>query len=210
MKKHTKTTCSSPDITEIDYQEEEFEDIWPDLFHASRKTLLRRGIIFLIFGLLLFFKPVPSITIAVIVAGFYITIEGASILMQALYLPYRTRTIVIINAVILLLSGIASIAFPWIMGEYAVIFFGAWQLISGVECFFLMRVPGHRIKTFFTGFFCVISGLLFILAPLLGLLAMSWLFAILFIASGILMLFTAITMKNAVADANDDEPTTAL
>ena len=182
---------------------EELEFILPDLWRASRSVMLFRATVCLIFGLLLFFRPLPAITIAVIIFGFYVAAEGATVLIQSFRLPDKLRGVTLINAIILLILGLAAIAFPWVMGEYAVMFFGAWLLVGSIQYFMLMKVPGHRVKLFFSGIFSIIAGIFFIVAPLIGLLTLGWVFALIFIAAGITMFFVAASMKQC--DYSDDE-----
>lgn len=170
-------------------------EVIPDLLHGARKTLIWRGIIFMIFGVLIITRPIPTIAITVIIAGIYVAIEGIAILTQALKLPRRVRGMIVINAVIMILLGLAAVIFPYLMGEYAVIFFGAWQLVNGVQCLYLMKTPGHRVRSFITGMFSIMAGLFFILMPLFGLLAMSWLLSALFITSALMMLATGWSIK---------------
>ncbi len=177
-------------------------DILPTLLQGARKTLIWRGIIFMIFGVLIITRPVPAIAVTVIVAGIYVAIEGTAILIQALKLPRRFRSMILINAVIMILLGLAAIIFPYLMGEYAVIFFGAWQLVNGVQCLYLMKTPGHRVRSFITGMFSITAGLFFIVMPLFGLLAMSWLLSALFITSSLMMLAAGWSMK--VPEAIED------
>ena len=170
-------------------------EVIPDLLHGARKTLIWRGIIFMIFGVLIITRPIPTIAITVIIAGIYVAIEGIAILTQALKLPRRVRGMIVINAVIMILLGLAAVIFPYLMGEYAVIFFGAWQLVNGVQCLYLMKTPGHRVRSFITGMFSIMAGLFFIVMPLFGLLAMSWLLSALFITSALMMLATGWSIK---------------
>ena len=178
-------------------------EIMPNLLQGARKTLIWRGIIFMIFGVLIITRPVPAIAVTVIIAGLYVAIEGAAFLVQALKLPHKFRSMLLLNAVIMILLGLAAIIFPYLMGEYAVIFFGAWQLVNGVQCLYLMKTPGHRVRSFITGMFSIIAGLFFVLMPLFGLLAMSWLLSALFITSSLIMLATGWSMKvpEAIEDA---------
>lgn len=180
---------------ETDNMESAANDVFPDLLHGARRALIWRGIIFMIFGVLILTRPVPTIAATVIIAGVYVAIEGIAILIQAMKLPRKVRSMLVINALIMVLLGVAAVIFPQLMGEYAVIFFGAWQLVNGVQCLYLMKTPGHRVKSFFTGLFSIAAGLFFIIMPLMGLLAMSWLLAALFITSAAMMLVTGWSLK---------------
>ena len=191
QKNPTETAAAATDYT----MEGAASEVIPDLLHGARKTLIWRGIIFMIFGVLIITRPIPTIAVTVIIAGIYTVIEGVAIMIQALKLPRKVRGMIVINAVIMILLGTAAVIFPYLMGEYAVIFFGAWQLVNGVQCLYLMKTPGHRVRSFITGMFSIAAGLFFILMPLFGLLAMSWLLSALFITTALMMLATGWSIK---------------
>ena len=161
---------------------------------VSRMALFTRAIILLLLGFLILFRPLPSITIGVIVLGFYVAFEGVTLLANALQLPPRSRSLVIINALVLLLLGIMAIIFPWMMGEYAVIFLGAWQIVNGVQCLLLLAGHRHKIKILCTGLVTVAVGIFFMLVPFWGLLTLSWLLAIFCWVTGILMLLSGVSL----------------
>jgi uncharacterized membrane protein HdeD (DUF308 family) len=169
-------------------------DFCPDFIKTSRAALIWRGVIFIVFALLIFLRPASAITVVVTVFGVYVAIEGAVLFAGALSMLKPTRTTALINAVILLLLAAAAIAFPWMMGEYAIVFFGAWQFISGVQCLVMMRNSRSKSQTLFSGILSIIAGIFFMTAPFIGLLAMSWVFALLFAISGIMMLITGIAL----------------
>jgi uncharacterized membrane protein HdeD (DUF308 family) len=74
------------------------------------------------------------------------------------------------------------------MGEYAVIFMGAWLLVSGIQNMLLIRSSHRKWKCFFAGLIAIISGIFFIFAPFMGIAALSWIFSMLFFVSGAMML----------------------
>ncbi len=171
------------------------EGIMRRLFKATRTALFIRGTLFIVFGILLLFQEQRAIPITVMILGIYIIVEGIAMLLKLMRLPGNMQLLFLFNGLLLLLLGVCAVVFPWMMGEYAVIFFGAWQLISGIQFFLLMKTPGHRVRVFVSGLFSIIAGLFFIFMPLLGLLALTWVFSLLFIATGMMMYSSAITMQ---------------
>ena len=183
-----------PNLTSFE-EKEACRSCLPDMISAPGRILIWRGIVFLLFGILLWTRPLPAITIVVIIFGFYVAVEAVAMLIGLMQWPEGSRSMMLFNAIMLLLVGIAAIVFPWIMGEYAIIFLGAWQLISGLQCLILTFKAKHRAKTLITGLLSALAGLFFIAAPFIGLLTLSWLFAILFILSGITMLIAGVGNK---------------
>jgi len=183
-----------------DLEEAECNCLLPGILRASRAALIWRGIVFMVFGVLMLMQPVTTFTVIVLILGVYAIIEGAAMLTGAVQLPRQDRSMLTINGIVLILLGIAAIAFPWIMGEYAIIFLGVWQFISGIQCLILIKSSHHRWKTFFSGILTIAAGIFFVIAPFIGLLAMTWLFAVLFFITGVLMLYSGATMSVKAAD----------
>lgn len=163
-----------------------------DFIKASKAAILVRGIVFLLLGIMMFFRPVQTIAVFVMLLGIYVLIEGGVLLFAAFKLHRDARAVLLLNSVILILLGIAAIIMPWRMGEYAIIFFGVWQLISGLQCLF---VPAARNTTVASGIIALLAGCFLIMAPFIGLLTFAWIFAVLFIITGIFMLVTGFKLK---------------
>jgi uncharacterized membrane protein HdeD (DUF308 family) len=188
-----ETEKINPAMTET-LEAAECNCILPGILKASRAALIWRGIVFMVFGILMLLQPITTFTVIVLILGVYAIIEGAAMLTGALQLPQKTRSMLTINGIVLVLLGIAAIAFPWLMGEYAIVFLGVWQFISGIQCLVLIKSSHHRWKTFFSGILTIAAGIFFVIAPFIGLLAMTWLFALLFFFTGVLMLYSGATM----------------
>jgi len=181
-----------PRITSFE-EREACRSCLPDILNGPGRILIWRGIVFLLFGVLLWVRPLAAIPIVVMIFGVYVGIEAIAMLIGMMQYPTgSSRALMLLNAVILLLLGVAAVVFPWVMGEYAIIFLGAWQLISGIQCVLLTSKAKHRAKTFFSGILSILAGIFFIAAPFIGLLTLSWLFAMLFVASGITMLVAGV------------------
>ena len=175
-------------------RENECSCLLTGMFKATKSALLWRGIIFAVFGVLLLFKPMATFTLIVLILGIYAIIEGAAITASTLQLPGSVRLVVLLNGLALIVLGIAAIIFPWLIGEYAIIFLGIWQLISGIQCLLLLKASHHRWRTFFTGISAIAAGIFLIIVPFIGLLALTWLFALLFFATGAMMLYSGSCM----------------
>ena len=143
-------------------------------------------------------NPLQAVSIIVMVFGFYALFEGIFLFSGALSLPSNVRTILLLNGCITIFLGLAAITCPWLMGEYAIIFLGAWQIINAIQCFMLIKYPRHRWKNLLAGVFAGLTGIVFIMAPFQGLLAVSWVFILLFFISGVMMLINGIAMHKII------------
>ena len=167
----------------------------PWLDKASQSTQIWRGLIFIIFGALMVARPLSAFAIIVMILGLYVAIEAIIILALAFRVPDNLRIMLLINAIIMLILGISATIFPWMMGEYAVIFMGAWLLVSGIQNMLLIKSSHRRWRCFFAGLIAIVSGVFFIFAPFMGIAALSWIFSILFFVSGAMMLASGLNSK---------------
>lgn len=166
------------------------------LLRASKALLFLRGLIFLFFGGMMLVHPAAAITLIVIVLGVYILFESGTMFHAAFCTSGKARTMLLINAIALLLLGLAAVIAPVWMGEFAVIFFGVWQLMTGIQCLLFPASTGAgKTGTILSGILAVLVGLFFIGAPLFGLLFFSILFAVLFFVSGALMLAAGFALR---------------
>jgi len=194
MSNHTPETEKINETLVEEIRENECSCLLTGMFKATKSALIWRGIIFAVFGVLLLFKPMATFTLIVLILGIYAIIEGAAITASTIQIPGNARLIVVLNGLALIILGVAAIIFPWLIGEYAIIFLGIWQFISGIQCMLLIKASHHRWRTFFTGLASIIAGAFLIIAPFIGLLALTWLFALLFFATGAMMLYSGSCM----------------
>ena len=155
--------------------------------------LVVRGILFIILGALMLVNPVATITIAIMVMGCYILMEGIFMLRAAYRMTPPGAHPFGCSGIFMVLLGLVALFSPWWLGEMAILFLGVWQLVSGIQC---LMFPGTRTPgTLLSGIFSVLTGLFFLSTPVFGLAALGVLIAIPFFLSGMAMLTGGLSLR---------------
>ena len=168
-----------------------------------------RGLLAIIFGILAL--VVPSITLIVLIAffGAYVLIDG----LVAIYLAIRGRENnrnwgwLLVEGIAGVLIGIITFRWPGVTTFVLLAFIAAWAIITGVmeifEAIELRRRINNEWLLILSGAASVIFGLLLLLFPSAGALALVWLISVYAAASGVLLLVLAFRVKGWIGDAAD-------
>ena len=153
-----------------------------------------RGVLAIIFGILAL--VVPGITLIVLIAffGAYVLIDG----LVAIYLAIRGRENnrnwgwLLAEGIAGVLIGIITFRWPGVTTFVLLAFIAAWAIITGVmeifEAIELRRTINNEWLLILSGAASVIFGLLLLLFPSTGALALVWLIGIFALIFGILLL----------------------
>lgn len=158
-----------------------------------KKELIVRGIVFLILGLLMMFKPQETMLVITVTVGIFILIDGIVMLFSALKFQGNGRTFMLLNAVFFIALGLFSCTAPLTMKLIWVIMIGFWQLFSGIQCLGFRDTAGS--SAIFSGVCSIIAGLILILMPLLGLMTLMWVMGIISFVSGIASILLGIRIR---------------
>lgn len=161
-----------------------------------RKELIFRGILFLILGLLMLFRPGQTLIAITIMIGVFILIDGIFMLIPALKYRSQGRPFLILNAVFFILLGLFSCTAPLKMNIIWVIMIGFWQLVSGIQCLTFRNSAGS--SAILSGVCGIIAGVLLIFMPVLGMLTLMWVMGILSFLSGLSAILLGIRLKKAL------------
>jgi len=153
-----------------------------------------RGVLAIIFGILAL--VVPGITLIVLIAffGAYVLIDG----LVAIYLAIRGRENnrnwgwLLAEGIAGVLIGIITFRWPGVTTFVLLAFIAAWAIITGVmeifEAIELRRVIDNEWLLILSGAASVLFGVLLLLFPSGGALALVWLIGIFALIFGILLL----------------------
>ena len=165
------------------------------ILRMTKGMLFFRAAVMLITGCCMLFAPLATLWWMTIIIGAIILVDGGMMLAAAIAAPGDDdRGVMIINSVLMLMLGIFSLLSPVLMDMVWVLLLGIWQLLSGMQYLFLRKKSSHTFFTLLNGILSVLCGIFFILMPFAGLLAASWLLAILLMASGVLALTSAVKL----------------
>lgn len=163
-------------------------------------SLVVRGVLAIIFGLIALIWPGITVRALVIVFGIYAIVNGLTVLWGA----FRDREVeerawLIFSGIISLAAGIGALVWPAITALALIWLIGAWFLITGVFELVgaVMRRGGAGTEGLMgvSGALSVIFGLVLVIWPGAGAAALSWLIGIFAIVVGLAMLYLAFRVR---------------
>jgi uncharacterized membrane protein HdeD (DUF308 family) len=165
-------------------------------------VLLVRGVLAIIFGLVALVAPGIALLAFIFVFAVYAILDGASAIAVSLQERRFLSTwwVLLIEGIAGVIFGILAFAWP---GETALILLylvAIWALVTGVlEIGFALVVPtsgGHRWWIGLAGLFSIIFGLILLIRPGAGLLAILWLVGIYAIVFGVSLIIYAFQIRS--------------
>ncbi len=161
------------------------------LLAINWKGLVLRGVLAVILGLIMVLLPGPTLIAVTVLIGIFVLMLG--LIGLAMFLSLRGKG----NGIFLLIEGVLGIAFgvvtiiwPNITALLLILLLGVWFLIEGlVQVYAGLAMPSKAaVRALFTvsGIFSIVVGLIFILAPGDGAIALIWLIGVFVIIYGIL------------------------
>lgn len=168
------------------------------LFKGSGAALIIRGIVAVLFGILVVVWPGVSVLAMVILFGIYAVLDGVTNIVHYVTRKRRRSVWQLVGGIISVLAGLVAFAWPGITALSLALVIGLWAVILGVSqmalAFEVKRTLGLWWLWLITGIVTTVFGLFLVVLPgpgilsLLGLLSsFAVLFGILLIVSGIVM-----------------------
>lgn len=162
--------------------------------------LLVRGIAAIIFGLLALLWP--GITVLVLVAffGAYALVSGIAAVIAGARHEGGHRAWLIVTGILGILAGIIAFVWPGITSLALLYVVAAWAIFAGVADVMtgikMRDVIDNEWEHIVAGALSVIFGVLLLVWPGAGLLALAWLVGVFAILYGIAMIALAFRVKN--------------
>lgn len=164
-------------------------------------SLLIRGIAAIIFGILALVWPGLTLYVLVTLFGAYALIDG----IVAIYVALQERSsaanwwVLLIEGIAGVLFGIATFFWPAITALALLYLVAFWAIVTGVmevwAAFALRRTLTHEWTLAVAGILSLLFGIVLLVAPGRGLLALLWLVGIYAIVFGVLFLVRAFQFR---------------
>ena len=103
------------------------------IFRAIGGSLILRGVIMIIFGVLLWINPFKTLDILIKIIGIMLIIDAVPLIVSTFRLKGDGRTVTIIPAAIMLILGLLCIFNALGIARIGIVIIGIWQLISGIQ-----------------------------------------------------------------------------
>ena len=175
-------------------------------FHASRPVLLLRGLILFALGLFGVFNPSFVLTVVtMVVGGVLLLFAIASFLMAGR--GGRVSSSMILLFVVMGAIGVCLLIRPLFFDRILMVIFGVWLIFTGVWSILSVQTRFGRFVLPAPGLVATLIGILLVVAPFIGVAAVSWTAALLMLLSGIEMLLLALGVdagKWVISDEKHD------
>ena len=163
---------------------------------SSRWGLALRGIAAILFGILVWVWPVIVLHVLVILFGIFALASGIFAILSGVRAPTtKSRWLLIIEGILAVLAGIVALAWPAITAVALLFVIAVWAILTGITeifgAFRTGRAGALEWLLILSGIVSIIFGILLIIWPGLGLLALVWLIGIYAVFHGIILLVRA-------------------
>jgi len=180
----------------------EFEDKARSMWKGQWWAMLLESILLIIFGLLVFFMPGLSIATFVLLFGAFAIAVGILELVHAVTIKDGNWWVRLLGAIVAFAAGIGVFLWPDISAlsllyviSFFFIFIGVLQVISSIE---LSRLFTGEWLYFVSGTLGIIVGILLILNPMTGAIALAQTIGIFAVADGILLGVLALKLQGTM------------
>jgi uncharacterized membrane protein HdeD (DUF308 family) len=177
--------------------------IWRMTTQLARNwwILLLRGLAALLFGVLALFSPLITATVLVLFFGAYALVDG----IFAVYASLTHRAehdrwwVLLLEGLVGIAVGILTFAYPGVTVLVLLYFIAAWAFLTGileiVAAIRLRRELEGEWLLVFSGILSVLFGILVVIFPMFGAVAVVWLIALYAILFGMLLITLGLRVR---------------
>ncbi|SPE59960.1 conserved membrane hypothetical protein [Verrucomicrobia bacterium] len=165
--------------------------------------LALRGLVAIVFGVLAFVLPGMTLLTLVFLFGAYAIVNGVLALVHAFSAPkgYPRFGALIFTGIISIAAGVLAFVWPGITALSLVLLIAAWAIVNGLfeiaTAIRLRRVIEHEWLLVLAGILSVLLGIVILLQPGAGALALVWWIGGFAIAFGVLLVALAFRVRRA-------------
>ena len=160
-------------------------------FHASRPVLLLRGLVLFVIGILGVMNPVLVLTtVTMIMGGVVLLFAVAAFLMT--WNKGRVSAALLLLFVLLGIAGLGMLIYPLYLDMFLMVVCGVWLIFVGVWSILAAQKRFGQLLLPMPGLVAALIGLLLVVAPFIGVAAISWTAALLMLLFGAQMLLLAL------------------
>jgi len=164
-------------------------------------SLLLRGIVAILFGILCFVWPGASLYSLVLLFGFYAILDGAFNLALAFRLPREAPRwgMLLLEGILSIAAGVLTFFWPNITALVLLYFIAAWAVITGVmeisAAIRLRKLIRGELLLALMGILSILFGLLLFIYPGTGALAVIYWIGAYAVVFGVLMVALAVRLR---------------
>ncbi len=165
-------------------------------------TLVVRGVVAIVFGLLAFVAPTFGIAMLVALFAVWALIDGVGSLLAGIRTRGQDRSwwIEILEGVVGIAAGVVALLLPGFAAEVLVLLIAVWSIVTGVIeialAIRLRRVLEGEVWLALAGVASILFGGLILLFPAAGALSLVWLLGSFAIAFGVFLIMLGWRLRN--------------
>ena len=160
-------------------------------FNATRPVLLLRGLILFVIGILGVMNPVLVLTtVTMILGGVVLLFAIAAFLMT--WNKGRVSAALLLLFILLGIAGLGMLIYPLYFDMFFMIVCGVWLIFAGVWSILSVQKRFGQLVLPMPGLVAALIGVLLVVAPFIGVAAISWTAALLMLLFGAQMLLLAL------------------
>jgi uncharacterized membrane protein HdeD (DUF308 family) len=173
------------------------------LDHLARHwwVLVVRGLLAIIFGILAVVWPAITLLALAIIFGAYALVNGLFAAIGAVRAGRDSRALLVLEAILGILVGLVTLVWPGATLFALTILIGAWAVVTGIDQIItavrLRKEIKGEVLYILSGAASVLFGLLVLVWPVSGALAVAWIIGIYAIIFGILLIALSLRMRKA-------------
>ena len=156
----------------------------------SKNMLFLRGIIMLILGICIFFKPAFTLWWLTILLGALVLFDGVLTMFASLKIKSEVKSIMIADAIFMILLGFFALISPLLMDLIWIMLIGIWEILTGLQSIFMRRESDNLLLSTISGVISVVIGLFFLALPAVGMMTLFWLVGIALIIAAIVCFYS--------------------
>ncbi len=156
-----------------------------------------RGIIAIVFGIVALASPGATLVSLAVVFGAYALVSGVFAIIAAFGSRGRDAVWYVLDGILGIAVGLAAMFFPTVAAQVLVILVGLWAILTGIfEVIAGFELPIKRDWLLvIAGIVSIVFGVLLIVYPATGALAITWLIGIYALVFGVSMLAFGIRLR---------------
>ncbi len=174
-------------------------------------TLILRGVVAIVFGVLAFVAPAFGIALLVVLFAVWAIIDGVNNLLTGIRTRSQDRSwwLEILEGIVGVVAGVIALALPAFAAEVLVLLIAVWAILTGVIEIWLAirlrRVIEGEAWMALAGVASILFGMVVILFPAAGALSIVWLIGSFAIAFGVFLVLLGWRLRRIDQLAHRDD-----